>query len=103
MTQRPVTAIVVSYRTGPHLRDCLHALDSDPEVSAIILVDNGNPPEDEAWIAEFSARCPTVSLITPGKNLGFGNAVNLAAREAGGGAEAPRPARSGLSAPRAAA
>ena len=85
MTQRPVTAIVVSYRTGPHLRDCLHALDSDPEVSAILLVDNGNPPEDEAWIAEFSARCPTVSLITPGKNLGFGNAVNLAAREAGGG------------------
>lgn len=85
MTQRPVTAIVVSYRTGPHLRDCLHALDSDPEVSAILLVDNGNPPEDEAWIAEFSARRPTVSLISPGKNLGFGNAVNLAAREAGGG------------------
>lgn len=85
MTQRPVTAIVVSYRTGPHLRDGLHALDSDPEVSAIILVDNGNPPEDEAWIAEFSARRPTVSLISPGKNLGFGNAVNLAAREAGGG------------------
>ena len=85
MTQRPVTAIVVSYRTGPHLRDCLHALGSDPEVSAIILVDNGNPPEDETWIAEFSASRPTVSLVSPGKNLGFGNAVNLAAREAGGG------------------
>lgn len=80
----PVSAIVVSYRTGPRLRDCLYALKSDPEVDEILLVDNGNPPEDTAWLDEFAANCPEMTVLRPGENLGFGKAANLGAHEARG-------------------
>lgn len=83
---RPATsAIVVSYRTGPRLRDSLHALKSDPEIDEIVLVDNGNPPGDAAWIDGFASATPQLVLIRPGDNLGFGRAANLGARRASGG------------------
>ena len=82
MTAARVSAIVVSYRTGPRLRDCLYALNSDPEVDEIVLVDNGNPPDDTAWIDEMAVRTPELVLIRPEENLGFGRAANLGARSA---------------------
>ena len=77
-----VTAIVVSYRTGPRLHECLYALRSDPDISEIILVDNGNPPDAEAWIDGFMARTDKARLIRSGTNPGFGTAVNLGAASA---------------------
>ncbi|MEO0465902.1 MAG: glycosyltransferase family 2 protein [Pseudomonadota bacterium] len=79
-----MTAIVVSYHTGWRLRDCLNALKSDPEVDEIILVDNGNPPDDTAWIDAFVARTEHLHLLRPGRNLGFGAANNLGAASAHG-------------------
>lgn len=84
MTEARVSAIVVSYRTGPRLRDCLYALKSDPEVDEIVLVDNGNPPDDTAWIDDLAARTPELVLVQPGDNLGFGRAANLGAQQATG-------------------
>ncbi len=84
MSLPATSAVVVTYRTGPRLRDCLYALRSDPEIGEIILVDNGNPPEDAAWIDHFAANCPELKLRRPGENLGFGKACNLGAREASG-------------------
>ncbi|MCI4645111.1 MAG: glycosyltransferase family 2 protein [Hyphomonadaceae bacterium] len=84
MNRPKTSALVVSYRTGLRLRDCLHALKSDPEVDEIVLVDNGNPPEDMAWIEDFASRAGWLNLIRPGENLGFGKACNLAAHAAGG-------------------
>ncbi len=81
----PVTAIVVTYRTGRPLVDCLYALKGDPDISAIILVDNGNPPKMEAWIDAFMAATPKAKLIRRGTNPGFGAAVNCGAAEAGAG------------------
>lgn len=83
MSRPAVSAIIVSYRTGPRLRDCLHVLAGDPEIGEIVLVDNGNPPADEAWIDGFAARVDHVKLIRPRENLGFGKAANLGARRAG--------------------
>jgi N-acetylglucosaminyl-diphospho-decaprenol L-rhamnosyltransferase len=77
-----VSAIVVSYRTGPRLHECLYALKSDPDISEIILVDNGNPPEAEAWIDGFIARTDKARLIRSGDNPGFGTAVNQGAASA---------------------
>ena len=84
MTRPATSAIVVSYRTGPRLRDCLYVLSSDPEVDEILLIDNGNPPEDTAWIDHFAGNYPKIKLRRPGENLGFGKAANLGAREACG-------------------
>lgn len=79
MTGQPVTAIVVTYHTGPHLRDCLYALDSDPDVSAITVVDNGNKAEDQVWLKDFAAARAGVRILFPERNLGFGTAANLGA------------------------
>lgn len=84
MTAPRIAAVVVSYKTGWRLRDCLYALAGEPEVERLILVDNGNPPEDTAWIARFAGRRSDMTVIRPGENLGFGRGANLGARSAGG-------------------
>ena len=84
MTLRTTTAIVVSFRTGPRLRDCLYALKSDPEVSGIVIVDNGNPERDATWLRETVAEWDkTEAVLTPG-NVGFGRGCNLGAAQAAG-------------------
>ena len=79
-----VSAIVVSYQTGPRLRECLYALWADPAVDEIIIVDNGNPPDKRRWIVNFAGRCDKAELVQPGENLGFGQGVNFGAQLARG-------------------
>ncbi len=79
MTRPAVTAIVVSYHTGPRLKECLYALSADPEIAATVIVNNGNRAETVAWLDQFALDRASVSLIHPGENLGFGRAVNLGA------------------------
>jgi N-acetylglucosaminyl-diphospho-decaprenol L-rhamnosyltransferase len=68
-----VSAVVVSYQTGPILADCLDAL--APQVDEIILVDNGNPPDISARLA---ADARLKHLVGHG-NVGFGAACNRGA------------------------
>lgn len=84
MTQPAVSAIVVSYQTGPRLKECLYALDADPDVSEIILVDNGNPQDMQAWIVAFAKSRAAMQILTGHGNIGFGAAVNLGAARASG-------------------
>ena len=80
MTALPtITAVVVSYHTGPRLRECLYALRSDPDLSELIIVDNGNPPKDQAWLDGFAAASDKTHVIRDGTNPGFGAAVNKGA------------------------
>lgn len=78
------TAIVVSYRTGPRLRDCLYALRSDPEVNGILVIDNGNPPKDEAWLSGTVAGWDKTEAVLQRENIGFGKGCNLGAETAQG-------------------
>ncbi|ABI77671.1 glycosyl transferase, group 2 family protein [Hyphomonas neptunium ATCC 15444] len=79
----PVAALVVSYHTGPRLTECLYALKSDPAISEIIIADNGNPAEVQAWLDTFvTTSAGKVKLIRL-ENPGFGAAVNRAALETG--------------------
>lgn len=82
MSLSPVTAMVVSYRTGPVLKDCLAALIRNDRIAAIMIVDNGNPAEMQVWLDAFAQDNAAVKVLRPGENLGFGRAVNLAARQA---------------------
>lgn len=81
MTGR-VAALVVSYHTGPRLTECLYALKGDPGVSEIVIADNGNPPEVQAWLKAFVLASEGKASLIHLANPGFGAAVNRAAREA---------------------
>lgn len=66
-----VSVVVVSYNTRDVLRRCLEAIEPEHEV---IVVDNASKDGSPDMIrAEF----PSVKLIEPGRNLGFGAANNL--------------------------
>ena len=74
-----VSALVVTYHTGPRLHECLYALKGDPDVTEIVIADNGNPPAEQAWIDRFVATTQKAHLIRQGDNPGFGAAMNRAA------------------------
>lgn len=76
-----VAAIVVTYQTGPRLKECLHALKANLEIGEIIIVDNGNGPDMTAWLRAFSQSSQRIKYIETGENLGFGCAVNRGASQ----------------------
>ena len=79
-----ISAIVVSYRTGPLLARCLDALRREDRVRELILVDNGNPEGFiDAAIGETGAGAD-IRVITGQGNVGFAAACNLGARAATG-------------------
>lgn len=84
MTFPAVSAVVVSYMTGPRLKECLYALLGDPEIGEIVVVDNGNPANMREWLTAFVARHDAVHLMTGHGNIGFGAGVNLGVSNAAG-------------------
>ncbi len=82
--QSPVSAIVVSYRTGPMLWACLDRAFDAPEIGEVIVVDNGNPPEVSARLRALAARRGDVRLVQGQGNVGFARACNLGAAQARG-------------------
>lgn len=79
-----ITAVTVSYQTGPVLRDCLDALIAAPEIGEIVLVDNGNPADVEAWLDQRALAEPRLKLTRGQGNIGFGAACNAGAKRASG-------------------
>ena len=75
-------AIVVSYRTGAALEQCLTALAERPEIAEIVVIDNGNRPAEVRLLDHLAATAPRLSLIRPGRNLGFAAGCNLGAAAA---------------------
>lgn len=80
-TPAQTAALVVTYHTGPRLAECLYALKADPEVCEIVIADNGNPPEIQAWLDSFVMGCAGRARLQRLDNPGFGAAVNRAAKE----------------------
>ncbi len=82
-SQQPAIAVVmVSYRTGPALEAACAAVLAEPAVAELVLVDNGNPPEAQAWLDALASREPRVRLLRGHGNIGFGRACNLGAGQA---------------------
>ena len=80
-----VSAIVVSYHTGPALRDCIDALLTDPQIDEIILVNNGNKPKDVGLLNRLADQHRNrIQLISGHGNIGFAKGSNLGARFANG-------------------
>lgn len=79
---RSISAIVVSYRTGPVLLHALDALVSDPSITSIHLIDNGNSESDRNAISNFrtSAGLDKLYWVQGHGNIGFARACNYGAR-----------------------
>ena len=75
-----VSVLVVAYQSGPHLADCLAALEAQTfRDFEIVVVDNAST---DGAPARALAAHPSARLIEAGSNLGFAAGMNLAAREA---------------------
>ncbi|MEO1135133.1 MAG: glycosyltransferase family 2 protein [Pseudomonadota bacterium] len=75
-----VSAVVVSYFTGPVLARAIAALSHQDAIAEIVLVDNGNFPGD---IEKAAADMP-VKILTGHGNIGFAAGCNLGAKSASG-------------------
>ncbi len=78
-----VSAIVVSYFTGPVLARSIEALRAQPDIAEIIIVDNGNFP-GHADAATSSKGAPSVKLVSGHGNIGFAAGCNLGVSHSSG-------------------
>ncbi len=72
-------AVVVSYKTGPVLGECLTSLLAEPSITRIWLVDNGNAPQTIDELQALAAREPRLQVLSGHGNIGFSRGCNLGA------------------------
>lgn len=77
-----VAAIVVSWHTGERLFACVKSLLEADDIAEVIIVDNGNPPDVQDWLAAQADRNATLTILTGHGNVGFGAGCNLGAQAA---------------------
>lgn len=79
-----LSVIVVSADSGPALRDCVRSVLASSVPLELILIDNASRDGVPQAIGRAQAHDPRVRVIYNHRNLGFGKAVNLAAKQAHG-------------------
>jgi len=82
MTGPAISAIMVSYRTGPVLLDAIETLLTDPEIAELILVDHDNPADIRAHLDRMAQENARLKLVRTNENLGFAKGCNLGAAAA---------------------
>ncbi len=79
-----LSVIVVSADSGPALRDCVHEVLASHLPLELILFDNASNDGIPAAIERAHEHDTRLKVIYSHRNLGFGAAVNLAAKQAHG-------------------
>ncbi len=79
---RRVSAVTVSYYTGPVLWENIASQLAQPELVELILVDNGNTAETRQRLAAMAAAEPRLKLVRTKRNLGFASGCNFGAAQA---------------------
>lgn len=80
----PVSAVMVTYRTGPALFGAVEAVLGQTDLDELVLVDNGNPEPVLAALNRLAARDDRVRLLSGHGNLGYAAACNRGAATARG-------------------
>lgn len=84
MTRPSVSAIMVSWQTGPVLFDAIDTVLADSGISELVLVDHENPPDARKKLDDLAANEARFRLIRTDRNLGFGKGCNIGAVQAQG-------------------
>ncbi len=71
-----VDVVVVTYRTGPVLFDCLTSVLADPGLGRLVIVDNGNDADTERRLDSLAAD-GRVRIHREQGNVGFAKACNI--------------------------
>ena len=71
------SVVLVSYRTGPVLLECLASVLRQDAVRQVVLVDNGNPPDLLAEVDRLAAADTRLAVVTGHGNVGFARGCNL--------------------------
>lgn len=79
-----LSVVVVSADSGPSLRECVRSVLASTLALELLLVDNDSHDGVPEAIERAHAHDPRFRLIYNYRNLGFGPAVNLAAKQAHG-------------------
>jgi N-acetylglucosaminyl-diphospho-decaprenol L-rhamnosyltransferase len=70
-----VAAVVVNFESGPALTECLRTLVAEA-AAEVIVVDNGST---DGSLSQGRQAFPSVEVLVPGRNLGYGAAANRGA------------------------
>lgn len=79
-----ISVVMVSYQTGPALLKSIRAVQDDPDIHELIIVDNGNAAADRAAFYAAAAKTNTVRILQGQGNVGFARGCNYGAAMATG-------------------
>ena len=77
-----ISAIMVSWHTGPVLFDAIKAVLADPDIVELILIDHENPPEVRKALDELARKEARLRIDRTDSNPGFGRGCNIGAAHA---------------------
>ncbi len=79
-----ISAVIVSYQTGPALKECVASILADEQIDQLILVDNGNSDDMCAWMDDQASQQAGMMVLRGPGNVGFAKACNAGAQQAKG-------------------
>ena len=78
------SVVIVSYKTGEVLMDCIRSVLRQSKLHQLILVDNGNTRQTVQQLNEIADKNSKFEIITGHGNVGFSKGCNLGVRRARG-------------------
>jgi GT2 family glycosyltransferase len=79
-----VSVVMITYHTGPALLESIPLVLAQENLQELVLINNGNPPEEEERLKKLAAENPKVKFITGHGNIGFAAGCNLGVKNAVG-------------------
>lgn len=79
-----ISVVMVSFMTGPALIESIQAVQRDPDIAELILVDNGNSAADRVRLFNVASESDKVRVLQGHGNVGFATGCNYGAGMATG-------------------
>ncbi|MAP49698.1 MAG: glycosyl transferase [Oceanicaulis sp.] len=79
-----ISAVIVTFRTGDVLLECVDSVLAAPDVDELVLVNHDNPSDMVDQLEQRARHDGRLKLIHTGANLGFSRGCNIGAKSAQG-------------------